>query len=40
MIKGCVVCGKSFNAMGSAKTCSPECSYILHNESVRKRKWL
>ena len=37
VLKQCVVCGKSFNAKGSAKTCSVECSKE-RKKQIRKYK--
>jgi hypothetical protein len=36
--KDCVVCGKTFDAKGSAKTCGPVCSR--ERERKRKQEWL
>ena len=36
MKKECVVCGAEFEARGSAKTCSPECSFESKLERARK----
>ena len=41
VIKNCIVCGKEFDAKGSAKTCSPECSKINYREKTKlyNRQW-
>ena len=36
VMKTCIICGKEFDARGSAKTCSPECSKENKRESSRK----